>query len=344
MCKFFLTFAADFGKMDTIAQIRAGIEDAFNAYEHKFAQTLSTDNETLQNVLRYIHSKRGKQLRPMLVLYSAQLCHSITDKTLSTAVALELLHTASLVHDDVVDDSPTRRGAEAVQAKWTNKVAILSGDYILARVIGLIAEVRNTHILSILSEIGQALSSGEILQLHAGGSMWISEDRYMRIIEQKTACLFAACCEAGAESAAGSQKQVSALREFGKQLGLCFQLKDDVLDYSDSEDLGKPTMNDIRDGKVTLPLLISILRAPEEEAREIIRLAEGLANKDKNIRPHEAEEDIKAFVMRFDGIGYAYKKMQEHKQKALQALSVFRDCDAKRNLQLLLDYSIQRIH
>ena len=330
--------------MDTIAHIRAGIEDAFAAYERKFADSLQTDNETLKDVFRYIHSKRGKQIRPMLVLYAAQLCHSVTDKSLTTAVALELLHTASLVHDDVVDDSPTRRGAEAIQAKWTNKVAILSGDYILARVISLIAEVRNSHILSIISGIGQALSSGEILQLHAGGSMWIGEEQYMRIIEQKTAYLFAACCEAGAESAAGSQKQVSALREFGKQLGICFQIKDDILDYSDSEDLGKPTMNDIRDGKATLPLLVSILRAPENEAQEIIRLAEGLAAKDKSIHPREAEEDIKAFVMRFDGIGYAYKKMQEHKQKAIEALSVFRDCDAKRNLLLLLDYTIQRIH
>ena len=329
--------------MDTIAHIRAGIADAFNAYEKKFAESIQTENEMLQEVFRYIHSKRGKQLRPILVLYAARLCHSITDKTLSTAVALELLHTASLVHDDVVDDSPTRRGAEAIQVHWTNKVAILSGDYILARVIGLIAEVRNTQILSILSEIGRALSSGELLQLHANSTMWISEAQYMRIIEHKTAYLFAACCEAGAVSAGGTQRQVSALREFGKQLGICFQIKDDVLDYSDSDDLGKPTMNDIRDGKVTLPLLTAEQRAPEAEAQEIRHIAEALANKDSHIKRTEAEEDIKAFVMRFDGIGYANKKMQEHRQKAIEALSVFRDCDAKQSLLELLDYAINRV-
>lgn len=338
-------FAVGFAKnMDPLRQIRAEIEDALQAYDRKFTESLSTEQELLNDVLHYISRKRGKQLRPILVMESARLCNCITDKTISTAVAMELLHTASLVHDDVVDNSPTRRGAEAVHAHWTNKVAVLSGDFMLAKVIGLIAEVRNTRILSIISELGRSLSSGEILQLHANSSMWISEEQYMRIIEQKTARLFAACCEAGAESAAGSQRQVSALREFGRQLGICFQLKDDVLDYSDSDDLGKPTMSDIRDGKATLPLLISLQRAPENEASEIRRIAEALAQQSSEINISEAEQDIKSFVLRFDGMGYAYKKMQEYKRLAEEALSVFRDCDARRSLQQLLDYAINRVH
>ncbi len=342
---FCCTFALDFAKtMDTLRQIRTGLEEALRAYERKFTDSLSAEQDMLNDVLRYIGAKRGKQLRPILVLDAARLCNCITDKTISTAVALELLHTASLVHDDVVDDSPTRRGQEAVHAHWSNKVAVLAGDYMLAKVIGLIAEVRNTKILGIISDLGRSLSSGEILQLHTNQSMWIDEAQYMRIIEQKTARLFAACCEAGAESAAGSQRQVSALREFGHQLGLCFQIKDDVLDYSDSEDLGKPTMNDIRDGKATLPLIISLQRAPESEATEIRRLTEALVARDKSIQPAEAEQDIKAFVLRFDGIGYAYKKMMEHKRLAEEALSVFHDCDARRDLLALLDYTINRVH
>lgn len=330
--------------MDTLRQIRTEIEDALRAYEQKFADSLSAEQELLNDVLQYVSAKRGKQLRPILVIEAARLCNCITDKTISTAVALELLHTASLVHDDVVDNSPTRRGADAVHVHWNNKVAVLAGDYMLARVIGLIAEVRNTKILSIISDLGRSLSSGEILQLHANRSMWIDEAQYMRIIEQKTARLFAACCEAGAESAAGSQRQISALREFGRQLGICFQLKDDVLDYSDLEELGKPTMNDIRDGKATLPLLVSLKRAPETEAAEIRRLAEALAKQDPSVKVSEAEQDIKAFVLRFDGIGYAYKKMQEHKRLAEETLSVFPDCDARRSLLLLLDYTINRVH
>ena len=330
--------------MDTLRQIRTGLEEALRAYDRKFTDSLSAEQDLLNDVLRYISAKRGKQLRPILVLEAARLCNCITDKTISTAVALELLHTASLVHDDVVDDSPTRRGQEAVHAHWSNKVAVLAGDYMLAKVIGLIAEVRNTKILGIISDLGRSLSSGEILQLHKNQSMWIDEAQYIRIIEQKTARLFAACCEAGAESAAGSQRQVSALREFGNQLGLCFQIKDDVLDYSDSEDLGKPTMNDIRDGKATLPLIISLQRAPEGEAAEIRRLTEALVAHDNSIDPAEAEQDIKAFVLRFDGIGYAHKKMMEHKRLAEEALSVFHDCDARRDLLALLDYTINRVH
>ena len=330
--------------MAGLSEIRQPIESEWKHYERLMEASLRADNKLQQEILQYVGSRRGKQLRPLLVLLSAQICNPVTDKTHKSAVALELLHTASLVHDDVVDDSPTRRGQEAVHVHWTNKVAVLAGDYMLAKVIGLVAEVKNTKILGIISDLGRSLSSGEILQLHTNQSMWIDEAQYMRIIEQKTARLFAACCEAGAESAAGTQRQISALREFGHQLGLCFQIQDDVLDYSDSEDLGKPTMNDIRDGKATLPLIISLQRAPESEAAEIRRLTEALVAHDKSIDPAEAEQDIKAFVLRFDGIGYAHKKMMEHKRLAEEALSVFHDCDARRDMLALLDYTINRVH
>ena len=301
---------------------------------------MHSENARLNEVLDYIHSKAGKQLRPIVVLLSAQLCRGVTEKTIQTAVALELLHNASLVHDDVVDSSPMRRGVKSVQAKWSNKVAVLVGDYMLARVINTITEIHNSQILNIVAGLGMALSSGELLQLHANSSMWISEAQYFKIITQKTAQLFAACAEAGAESSAATMRQTTALREFGKQLGICFQLKDDIFDYSDAEEIGKPTMSDIRDGKCTLPLLISLQRAPNAEAEAIKQLAEELYQDITD--PVNAEQEIKSFVLRYDGVRYAAARMAEHKKSAIEALSVFRDSRTKEALLALLDYAVNR--
>ena len=268
----------------------------------------------------------------------------MTDKTYKSAVALELLHTASLIHDDVVDDSDTRRGMAAVHTKWTNKVAVLTGDYMLAKVISLIAEVRNIRILEIVSNLGKSLSSGEMVQLHIGQSMWIDEAQYTQVIEQKTAQLFQACAEAGAESAGCTQRQRTALREYGRMLGLCFQIKDDIFDYSDLEEIGKPTMSDLRDGKVTLPLIEALRRAPQSEADEIKAKGERLVSK---VYPPDEEartlEEIKAFVLRFKGDEYAVQKMLEYKKKATEALSAFHDSEEKKSLINLLDYAINRV-
>ena len=322
---------------------RNSIQSEFLLFEKAFSTTLSSDNPLIDNVLDYIHTKRGKQLRPILVMLSAAICKGVTDKTINTAVALELLHTASLVHDDVVDNSPTRRGTNAVHAQWTNKIAILVGDYMLAKVIGLLAEIRNTSILSIVSEVGAALSSGELIQLHNGESMWISEEQYLTVIKHKTAHLFAACCEAGAVSSGATAKQSSALRNFGMYLGLCFQLKDDVFDYSDAEDLGKPTMNDLQDGKATLPIIISLQRATKEEANHIKELAEVLASKSPHIDQFEAEQEIRSFVLRYNGMRYAYQLMDKYRKKAIEALASFPENKYKESLVALLDYSIQRM-
>ena len=278
-----------------------------------------------------------------MVLLSAAICRGITSKTLQTAVVLELTHTASLVHDDVVDNSPIRRGSNAVHQQWNNKVAILTGDYILAKVISLLSELRNANLLNIVSSMSKSLTEGELLQLHTGDTMWISEKQYDQIIEQKTACLFAACSEAGAASSGATCRQITALRKYGLHLGMCFQLKDDVLDYSDIEDIGKPTMNDIQDGKATLPLLISLQRASKEEAADIRAKAEALASKSADINVFELEQDIKSFVLRYEGIRYAHQKMEKHRKKALEALSIFPDSKYKESLVALLDYAIHRV-
>ena len=254
------------------------------------------------------------------------------------------MHTASLVHDDVVDSSDTRRGAAAVHVKWNNKVAVLIGDYMLAKVIGLTAEVRNIRILEIVANLGKSLSSGEMVQLHVGQSMWIDEERYFQVIEQKTAQLFQACAEAGAESAGCTPRQRAALRDYGRFLGICFQIKDDIFDYSDLEEIGKPTMSDLQDGKVTLPLIEALRRAPKDEAEEIRMkgeqlVADGYSPEDRK----RVLEEIKAFVIRFHGDEYAVQRMLEYKKQATEALSVFRDCDEKKSLISLLDYAINRV-
>lgn len=330
--------------MADLSDIRRPIEAEWKQYEHTMESSLRAENKLQQEVLRYVGSRRGKQLRPLLVLLSAQLCNPVTDKTYKSAVALELLHTASLIHDDVVDDSDTRRGMAAVHTKWTNKVAVLTGDYMLAKVIGLVAEVRNIRILEIVSNLGKSLSSGEMVQLHIGQSMWIDEAQYTQVIEQKTAQLFQACAEAGAESAGCTQRQRTALREYGRMLGLCFQIKDDIFDYSDLEEIGKPTMSDLRDGKVTLPLIEALRRAPQSEADEIKAKGERLVSK---VYPPDEEartlEEIKAFVLRFKGDEYAVQKMLEYKKKATEALSAFHDSEEKKSLINLLDYAINRV-
>lgn len=323
---------------------RSVIQTEFKQFEAVFAEILQSDNPLLSEVLDYVYTKRGKQLRPIMVLLSAGLCRGITDKTIQTAVSLELMHTASLMHDDVVDDTPTRRGDKAIHEKWNNKIAILVGDFMLSKSIELLSSVRNTTILNIVSDMCASLTSGELLQLHAGESMWIDEEQYLQVIKHKTAHLFSACSEAGAVSAGATNRQQNAMRQFGLYLGLCFQLKDDVFDYSDIEDLGKPTMNDLRDGKATIPIIKSLQRATKEEANQIKELAEALANDSQHIDTFEAEQEIRSFVLRYDGIRYAHQLMEKYRKKAIDTLQIFPDNKYKESLIGLLDYAIQRMH
>lgn len=329
--------------MDTIEQIKSGIRPEWERFEQAFREVFLSENELVQQVGDHLLKKRGKQLRPLLVLLAAKMCHGICDKTIDTAVTLELLHTASLVHDDVVDDAPTRRGQASVHAHWNNKVAVLSGDYMLAKVIAITAALRNQKILSIVADMGARLSSGELMQLHAGHSMWISEKDYFRVIEYKTAALFAACMQAGAVSGGAPARQETALRNFGKELGIIFQLQDDLLDFSDSDIIGKPTMSDIRDGKATLPLIIALQRAPKEEAEAIRQLCaghQGQAESDS----HEFEQRLTSFILRYDGFGYTRQQMEVHKKAALECLNTFHDSSTKAALIQLLQYTISRVY
>ncbi len=296
------------------------------------------DNSLLTEILTYLFTTEGKQLRMQLVLLAAAICHGVNEKTKGTALAIEMLHTATLVHDDVVDDSPIRRGQASIKARWSNKIAVLAGDYLLSRVIEIIGELRNVKIWQIIARLGRVLAQGELSQLHSNRSMWISEEEYYNVISQKTASLFAACMEAGAESSGASMKQTTALRNFGWNLGMCFQMKDDVLDYSDNEQLDKPTMNDLRSGNATLPLLIALQRAAKEEADYIRLLAESPLDK-------KGEETIRSFVMRYEGVQYAYRQMNKYRQEAIKLLeSTFHDSPVRRSMSGILEYAIQRMH
>lgn len=338
--------------MNIVEEIEKQLGGELADFRRAYEKALKSENPLLQAVGEHLLSRRGKQLRPMLVLLAAKLCRGVNEKTIDTAVTFELLHTATLVHDDVVDDSPLRRGIPTVQARWTNKVAVLTGDYLLAKVIELTAGLRNLKLFNIVAEIGQTLAKGELLQLHVDSSMWISESDYYKVIEQKTAALFASCTQAGAVSTGASMKQETALRTYGLELGLIFQMKDDLLDYSDSDELGKPTMSDVRDGKATLPLLISLQRAPQKEADEIKRLAEQLASDSLSVEPGKtreetasaAEQTILSFVLRYDGIRYVRQQMEIHKRRAVDALSVFHDSSLKSLLIRLLEYVITRVY
>ncbi len=321
----------------TSEEIQQPIAEDLAAVRRMLDGEVQRPGGVLRDVLAYIFSTHGKQLRMQLVLLSAAICHGVSEKTRQTALAFEFLHSASLVHDDVVDASPVRHNQDAVHTHWNNKVAVLTGDFMLSRVIEIVSDLRNVRIWQVVARLGKELAEGELRQMHVERSMWITEEDYYHIISGKTASLFAACMEAGAESSVGSLKQVRSLRTFGWNLGMCFQLKDDVLDYSDSEQLDKPTMNDLRQGNATLPLLISLSRAPKEEADAIRLLAEQPLDR-------VGEETIRNFVMRYEGVPYAYRRMAHYREQALEALnSTFHDSPVRRSLTALLDYAIHRV-
>lgn len=331
-------FAADFRKrMVIIDDIIKPIQQEFGQYEQQLAQAFESENPLLKEILHYLAQKKGKQLRPMIILLAAKLCGKITENTLLSAVSLELLHTASLVHDDVVDTTMERRGKPSINAQWDNKVAILTGDYILSTSLENAIRTQDVKLLSVIANIGKSLSGGELLQLAGAQSGTLSEQDYFKIIRQKTAQLFIVCVEAGAISAQGTETQQQALKQFGEHLGICFQIKDDIFDFSDNTEIGKPTMNDIREGKMTLPLIKALQNAPENRRKQIEAI---IKNKDFS---SENLMDIKKFVHTFNGIEQSIEVMHEQKNQAQLALDFFSESEAKTALLRILDYTIERV-
>ncbi|NDP19646.1 MAG: polyprenyl synthetase family protein [Paludibacter sp.] len=322
--------------MTFIESIRNPILSEMQLFAETFAEALRTDNPMLESVNEYVLQKSGKQLRPMLVILSAKMCGKINKTTIEGALSLELLHTASLIHDDVVDDTLERRGKPSINARWNNKIAILSGDYILSKALGCAANTDNLPILKAMANIGMQLSDGELLQLINAQLSKTSEENYFTIIRKKTALLFSTCSEVGGLSVNADEDKLKHLRNFGEYLGICFQIKDDIFDYSEDINIGKPTGNDIRDGKLTLPLIFSLQNTAGEEREKVLNWINNKEFSTENIQA------ITQFVHANGGVAYAIEKMEVFKNKAIEELNDFADSDVKKSLILCAEYASSR--
>lgn len=322
--------------MDALQQIRSAIETEMSDFIQTWNQCMHSDNALLQEVLTHVSSRSGKMMRPMLTLLSAKLCGGVCQDTLYSAVALELMHTATLIHDDVVDESEERRGLTSVNKTYDNKIAVLVGDFILALSIENVSKVTNNWFSSIVAATTQELASGELLQLKSVHNQEISEEVYFRIIHQKTASLFAACAQAGAVSATNDENLIQRLSKFGETLGLCFQIRDDIFDYSQSTEIGKPTGNDMKEGKLTLPAIF-VLKSFNNA--EMLRIAKAV----KNLSATESEiNQLIDYTLQNGGIEYAEKRMFQLADEAKDLLSVFPDSTVKSALLSYVDYVARR--
>ncbi|MCR5269829.1 MAG: polyprenyl synthetase family protein [Prevotella sp.] len=323
--------------MDYLSLIKRPIESELNEFIALFEQSLSHEDELLSEVLSHIKQRGGKRMRPMLLMLLAKNYGSVTDVTLNSAIGLELLHTASLVHDDVVDESEERRGQASVNATYNNKAAVLVGDFILSTALLKVSFTNNQRIIETLAELGRVLASGEILQLQNIKNEDISEDVYYQVIEQKTAVLFAACSSIGALSAGASDQEVEKARQFGHDLGIMFQIRDDIFDYYDSKEIGKPTGNDMTEGKLTLPVIYALQHSPFDSMMTLAKKV-----KAGTINPDEIAVLVE-FTKQQGGIEYAEKCMEDYHRKAQQYVDTcVKDPTIATALTAYLDYVIQR--
>ena len=320
----------------SISEIQEPIAAEMAAFEPKFREFMKSEVPLLDQIMNYIVRRKGKQLRPMLVFLSAGACGQITESTYRGASMIELLHTATLLHDDVVDDSNYRRGFFSINALWKNKIAVLVGDYLFAK--GLLLSVNHSEhtILKIVSTAVRELSEGELLQMEKARKLYISEEVYYEIIKRKTASLIASCCAVGASSSGADDEMVSLFHAFGEKVGIAFQIKDDLFDYGDL-DVGKPLGIDIKERKMTLPLIYALNRSDWGIKRRIINII-----KNDSDKPAKVAEVI-AFVKEKGGIEYAQRQMQIFVDQAMVLLeSVPLSMPHRNALQKLVLYTIER--
>lgn len=316
-------------------KIRIPIANELDAFEDKFKSSIQSKVPLLDRVTHYIYKRKGKQMRPMFVFFSAKLCGGITESTFRGAALVELLHTATLVHDDVVDDAYERRGFLSINAVWKNKIAVLVGDFLLAKGLLLSVEHNELKLLKIVSDAVQQMSEGELLQIEKVRRLDIVEEVYYEIIRQKTASLIASCCASGASSAGADDVTVDKMKLFGEYIGMAFQIKDDLLDFG-YEDIGKPRGIDIKEKKITLPLIYSLNNTDKSTKSKIIKLV-----KYHNDEPSKVEEIIN-FVRTSGGLDYAEKKMFEYQNKAFEILSTFPETEVKKSLEDLVKFTTER--
>ena len=316
--------------------IKGPIEAELDSFKVLFDKTLTHNDSALGSALEHIKKQKGKQMRPMLILLIAKALGEVNDTTYHAAVALELLHTASLVHDDVVDKADERRGQQSVNSLYDNKIAVLVGDHILSTALLSVCKTGRVDIITYLSQLGQTLSDGEILQLTSNKQQLISEQEYYNIIRQKTAALFKACATMGALSIGADAQRMEQAENFGQTLGIIFQIRDDIFDYFPSSKIGKPTGNDMREGKLTLPAIYAVLHSDDEKIKSIAQKVKQLSASAEEI------QQLVAYTIDNGGITYAEQKMQELHAQCLQFINSISQTDIKKALTAYLDYCINR--
>jgi octaprenyl-diphosphate synthase len=314
---------------------QAILQEELVVFEKKFKEAMKSQVPLLDRIMRFIVNRKGKQLRPMFVLLSAKLCGPINEPAYRAASLVELLHTATLVHDDVVDESLERRGFFSTYALWKTKISVLVGDYLLSKGLLLSLDHDDFRILQLLSDAVRKISEGELLQLEKSRSLNLSEDVYFEIIRSKTASLLASSCAAGAFAASKDEVLTERMRLFGEKVGIAFQIKDDLFDYG-SEEIGKPTGNDIKEKKLTLPLIYTLNKIDKTTRRELIYI---IKNKNKD---HEKVQYVIKKVTETGGIEYATQKMNAYRDEALAILHTFEDNDSRRGLEELVRYTTDR--
>ena len=321
--------------MSQINNIKQPIANELDLFEDKFKLAMKSNVALLDTIMTYIVKRKGKQVRPMFVFYCAKLFGGVTDATYRGASLVELLHTATLVHDDVVDDSDERRGFFSINALWKNKIAVLVGDYLLSKGLLLAIKNKDFQLLEIVSTAVEQMSEGELLQIEKARNLNLSEEIYYDIIRKKTASLIASCCAMGAASAGANEEQIEQMRLFGECIGIAFQIKDDLLDYGD-DDIGKPTGIDLKEKKLTLPIIYTINHADKTTRNFIIN-----SIKNHNTDKKRVAEVIK-YVNEHDGINYTRKAMVEYKEKAFAILALQSNREIADKLALLVEYIIDR--
>ena len=318
-----------------LKQIQSPIESEMVQFELKFRDFMKSKVKLLDHITNYIVKRKGKQMRPMFVFLTAGVCGGINDSTHRGAALIELLHTATLVHDDVVDDANYRRGFFSINALWKNKIAVLVGDYLLSRGLLLSVDNGDFHLLKIVSNAVKEMSEGELLQIAKARKLDITEDVYYTIIRQKTASLIASCCAVGASSTQSSPELIDKMREFGEKVGMAFQIKDDLFDYG-ADEIGKPVGIDIKEKKMTLPLIFALQKADWLEKKRIIHMIRNRSEEKK------AVNEVIGFVKKSGGLEYAETVMNRYYQEALEILKGFPESIYKTSLADLVSYTIDR--
>lgn len=316
-------------------EIKKPIEKELDTFEEKFKTSMQSSVPLLDRITHYIVKRKGKQMRPMFVFFSAGLCGGITESTYRGAALVELLHTATLVHDDVVDNSFERRGFFSVNALWKNKIAVLVGDYLLAKGLQLSVDNQEFNLLKIVSDAVQQMSEGELLQIEKVRRMDISEAIYYEVIRQKTASLISSCCAAGAASSGASSEVVNMMKNFGEKIGIAFQIKDDLFDFG-VDDVGKPKGIDIKEKKVTLPLIYALNKAAKADKKRIINLVKNHNNNETKI------QEIIDFVQQSGGLIYAEEQMFAYQKEAFDILMTFPESDFRVGLESLVRFTTER--